>query len=89
MKEARLRRMKKEKTIPRPLTAAGSKHVLDRIRNMELLEIPHPVILSEAKDPATGARSVCPGAAIHPAPRRRDPSSAKPPQDDRERRTAL
>ena len=35
MKEARLRRMKKEKTIPRPVTAAGSKHVLDRIRNME------------------------------------------------------
>ena len=35
-----------------------------------------------AKDLAPGAESVYPGAANHPAPRRRDPSSAKPPQDD-------
>ena len=41
-----------------------------------------PVILSAAKDLAPGAESVYPGAANHPAPRRRDPSSAKPPQDD-------
>ena len=66
MKEARLRRMKKEKTIPRPVTAAGSKHVLDRIRNMELLEIPLPVILSFAKDLAPGARFVFSRVLINP-----------------------
>ena len=66
MKEARIRRMKKEKTIPRPVTAAGSKHVLDRIRNMELLEIPHPVILSFAKDLAPGARFVFSRVLINP-----------------------
>ena len=55
-----------EKTIPQPVTAAGSKHVLDRIRNMELFEIPHPVILSFAKDLAPGARFLFSRVLINP-----------------------
>ena len=42
------------------------------------------VILSSAKDLAPGAGLVSPRAAIDPAWRRRDPSSAKAPQDDGE-----
>ena len=52
-----------------------------------VVPFPRPVMASRRRSRSRrisppGARTVYPGTAIHPALRRRDPSSASPPQDD-------